>query len=281
MNKNAWLAQYVGNVHSQSGEDGIIGKILSLLPERDRHCVEFGAWNGLHYSNTKRLIDEEDYSALLIEASESRFRELEKNYKDNPKVIAQNQMVGWEDSDCLDGILSRVNFPLDFDLLSVDIDGNDYHVWKAIKKYRPKLVVIEFNPTIPTEVEYVQRADPRVTRGCSLMSLCQLAKDKEYELVCVQPYNAFFVDKKYFKLFSIEDNRPETLRRDLSLITWMFIGYDGSIHLTGSRMMHWQQILLRPGEFNVLPRFLRKFPDDYNWLQRAAFKILKWFRERR
>ena len=151
MNKNAWLAQYVGNVHSQSGEDGIIGKILSLLPERDRHCLEFGA------SNTKRLIDEEDYSALLIEASESRFRELEKNYKDNPKVIAQNQMVGWEDSDCLDGILSLVNFPLDFDLLSVDIDGNDYHVWKAIKKYRPKLVVIEFNPTIPTEVEYVQR----------------------------------------------------------------------------------------------------------------------------
>lgn len=159
--------------------------------------------------------------------------------------------------------------------MSIDIDGNDYHVWSAMKDFRPKVIVIEFNPTIPTEVEYVQEADPAISRGCSLLSLCKLGKAKGYELVCVQPYNAFFVDEKYYHLFEIDDNRPSVLRKDLSLITWMFIGYDGTIHLSGSKRMHWQKLKLRSDEFNVLPRMLRKFPDDFSPLQKLVFR---WFK---
>lgn len=51
--EDTWLLEHKKNVHSQSGEDGVIGAILDLLPERDRWCVEFGAWDGKLLSNTR------------------------------------------------------------------------------------------------------------------------------------------------------------------------------------------------------------------------------------
>ena len=38
------------------------------------------------------------------------------------------------------------------DVFSIDIDGYDYLVWERLKKYDARLVVIEFNPTIPSNV---------------------------------------------------------------------------------------------------------------------------------
>ncbi len=45
-----WLLDYGKNVYSQTGEDGVIEKILDILPDRDSWCVEFGAWDGVHLS---------------------------------------------------------------------------------------------------------------------------------------------------------------------------------------------------------------------------------------
>jgi len=78
---------------------------------------------------------------------------------------------------------------------------------------------IEFNPTIPTEVRFVQRADLQMNQGASLLSLVELGKEKSYELVAVLPFNAFSVDSKYYPLFEINNNAPEKLRKDLSFIT--------------------------------------------------------------
>src|ERR1017187_9355054 len=103
-----------------------IGFILDRLPAKNRWCVEFGAWDGLWGSTTRRLILEQDYSAVLIEGSRERFADLQKNYAGNPRIVTRNQFVGFTAADGLDTILADTPAPPDFDFLTVDIDGNDY-----------------------------------------------------------------------------------------------------------------------------------------------------------
>ena len=124
--KPHWLLGHSSNTYSQTGEDGIIAKILSLLPETDRWCVEFGAWDGIHLSNVRKLILESQYNAVMIEGDASKFQLLKNNYCDNENVRVVNAFVGFERRNSLDKILSSYEIPKDFDFLSIDIDGNDY-----------------------------------------------------------------------------------------------------------------------------------------------------------
>lgn len=277
-NETQWLLDYSSNTYSQTGEDGVIAKILSLLPETDGWCVEFGAWDGVHLSNARRLILEERYRAILIEGDERKFQSLRSNYAGNNEVKTLNTFVGFDADNGLDRILSPYSIPKSFDFLSIDIDGNDYHVWKAVKDYRPKVVCVEFNPTIPSEVHFVQTPDPRTNQGCSLLALDQLARAKNYQVVCVLPWNALFVDEKYFAKFEIADNRLQLMRKDHSYITWFFSGFDGSVHLAGAKRMPWHGIPIDERAMQILPVVLRSYPDNYTGLQRMLFRLLKALR---
>jgi hypothetical protein len=271
--ESAWLLDFKGDTYSQTGEDGVIAKILSTLPERNRWCVEFGAWDGVYLSNTRNLIENAGYSAVLIEGGKTKWSELQRNYADRKNVVTISAFVGFSENDNLDVILSETALPLDFDFLSIDVDGNDYHIWKAIAKYRPKLICIEFNPTIPTEVSFVQRADPFVNQGAGLLALVELGKEKGYELVAVLSFNAFFVDSKYYPLFEIADNRPETLRKDLGRITHLFSGYDGTVFLHGYKRFPWHEFQMNESTIQQVPKFLRKYPGNYSRFERTAFRL--------
>ena len=181
--------------------------------------------------------------------------------------------MGFTEEDNLDQILSATSIPLDFDLLSIDIDGNDYHIWKAISRYRPKVIVIEFNPTIPTHIRFVQPADPSVSQGTSILSLVELGREKGYELVSVLPFNAFFVKQEYYQEFQIESNAPEVLRTSLDSITYLFSGYDGRIFLHGSCKLPWHGIDMKATRVQYLPRFLRTYPSNYTSAQKLAFML--------
>jgi hypothetical protein len=269
-----WLMNHQASVFSQSGEDGIIEKILQTLPERDKWCVEFGALDGKSLSNTRNLIDNSDYSAVLIEGSKSRFRELKSNYSHVKKVIPLNCFVGFHSNDNLDQILTGTPIPAEFDFLSIDIDGNDYHVWKSSSKFTPKVVCIEFNQTIPNEINFIQPADAKISQGSSLSALIELGKAKNYELVCVAGVNAFFVRSQYFPLFEIDDNSIANLRVDLSAITYLFIGYDGTIFLRGQKTMPWHcKLPLNESSMQRLPKFIRKFPESYDLAELLAFGV--------
>lgn len=272
-----WLLEHRADVHSQTGEDGVVAKILELLPERDRWCVEFGAWDGRHLSNTANLIEHSGYAAVLIEADPRKFKELAAAFPGNPNVVAVNQVVGSRDGDNLDTILRRTKIPADFDFLSVDIDGNDYHVWKAVTQCRPKVVCIEFNPTIPTDVVYVQRErGPQC--GSSLAALTALGKEKGYELVSVLPCNAFFVRAEYFPRFEIVDNRPQALRTFTDAVTYLFSAYDGTVLLAGAKKLPWHDVDLDEKRFQVLPRVLRSYALDYSFFQRQLFRVFRALR---
>ena len=269
--QNAWLYQHRNNVFSQGGEDGVIEKILEILPSKDQWCVEFGAMDGRHLSNSCHLIENAGYRAVLIEAATKPFRKLEASYANNPSVTTINRFVGFTAQDGLDSILRETEIPFDFDVLSVDIDGNDYHVWRAFSDYQPKVAIVEFNPTIPLGLEFVQEANPKVSKGSSLRSIVELGKEKGYELVSVVGVNAIFVAEQYFPLFNITDNSPEALWVDQRNVTHLFIGYDGEIHLIGAKSLKWHRLPINERKLQQLPGFLRNFPGNYNTFQRILF----------
>ena len=262
------------NTRSQTGEDGIVEAILERLPERDQWCVEFGAWDGVHLSNTCRLIEEKGYSAVLIEAGEAKFGELVANMKPYPSVTCLNAFVGFTGEDSLDALLSGTSCPEDFDFLSIDIDGNDYHVWKVVSTYHPKLVCIEYNPAIPSAVRYVQPADMSIQQGNSLRAYFELGQEKGYKLVCANLFNAFFVredlwDGEYVRT---ADELP-AFRLEEPASVYLFSGFDGTILLSEPYDLVTHKYILRDSDVQVMPRFLRRFPDKRNVLQRLLYGI--------
>lgn len=122
-----WIAQHDRKVYSQRGEDGRIEKILDSLGENDSWCVEFGSWDGIYNSNVLNLVRHRGYRAVMIEGSDAKFPELVENLKGLP-VHPLHAFVGWEGENRLDAFLAKPPIPANFDLLSIDIDGNDHHV---------------------------------------------------------------------------------------------------------------------------------------------------------
>lgn len=277
-----WLYKYSSNVYSQTGEDGIIQKILEILPKSNKQkwCVDVGAWDGHHISNTRNLIEKEKYAAVLIEGNKKKLDSLRNNYRNYNRVFPINQFAGYSSKDNLDFILKKTPIPHDYEFLNIDIDGNDYHVWKATKKYKPKMVCIEFNPTIPNEVKFVQDPNPNICQGASLLSLVELAKEKGYELICVTCLNAFFVRSEFFPLFKIKNNDLATLRTE-DHITYLFSGYDGLIFLQGYRKLPWHRITLKESKFQQIPSFLRKHPANYTIMEKALYALYILFTEPR
>jgi hypothetical protein len=103
--------------------------------------------------------------------------------------------------DSLDAILAETPIPRDFDLLSIDIDGNDYWIWESLKNHRPKAVVMEYNPvfgpheskTIPFDEHHMWDGES-IYFGASAGALVRLAKSKGYSLVAyTAELNVFFV----------------------------------------------------------------------------------------
>ncbi len=277
---NAWLNEFAKSVTSQAGEDGIIEKILEVIGQTNNWCVEFGSWDGKKLSNTYNLITNKGYSAVLVEGDSKRFKDLLKTFENNNKLTLINTYVGFESDNNLDKILEKTPIPKNFDLLSIDVDGNDYHIWDTTKEYRPKVVVIEFNPTIHPEVEFVQSRDMGITQGSSILSVVKLARSKGYELVACTS-NVFFVDSKYFKLFGIENNSIEEIWKDRTAITYIFCGYDGRVFLRGCRMMPWQQIVYKESKVQQLASWAQKRVGDNNPIRRKLGKIYRRLRKKK
>jgi len=264
-------------IHSQYGEDGIIEAIIAKFPSTDGWCVEFGAWDGIYLSNTRALIENKGYKAVLIEAQAASFSKLKTNCSQFRGVIALQAFVGFSPADGLDSILRKTPCPLDFDFLSIDVDGNDIHIWRAMTTYRPKLVCIEYNPTVPTGVQFEQKPDPRVNQGCSLSTLVQLGKDKGYELVCVNHANAFFVTNELFSLFEIRDNSAAALRPFDAARVMVFSGYDGTLLFSDKLSLHWHGLEVPSTEVQPMPKILRKYPLNYSSAERFLFKGFRIF----
>jgi hypothetical protein len=277
--RGRWLLQYAENVTSQRGEDGILSKTLEVLPERNGWCIEFGAWDGKHFSNTYNLIAAKEYRGVFIEADRERFEDLRRTYADGRHILL-NAYVGFAKDDSLDALLADTEVPRDLDLVSIDIDGNDYHVWEATHAFQPKLVIIEYNNTASNIVHFVQPKDPRVNQGSSAAALVDLGAKKGYELIAATSLNLLFVKREYYPLFHIPDNSLEVMRDD-SRCAQIFCGFDGRVFLAEEGMrdaisLPWHHLKLRERDVQVIPKRLQKYPypDSYSFLERLAWRLL-------
>lgn len=280
-NRNQWLLEHAGNVYSQAGEDGVLAKVLDVIGEGTKWCVEFGAWDGKYLSNTYNLIENRGFSAVMIEGSAKRYRDLVETFKDNPRVHPLHAFVGFQPSDSLDVVLAKTPAPLELDVLSIDIDGNDYHVWKAVNRYRPRVVVIEYNPTVPNAVDFVQPADMRINQGASLSAQAKLGKQKGYELVCVTEHNCIFVREEFFPLFGIEDNSIAALRPNEDMVTYIFNGFDGTVFVRGYGKLGWHNTPYREEKLQQLAKIMRRFPDVQGPVLRFFSKHYRSMKKRR
>ncbi len=249
------------NVASQAGEDGLIERIFSIMGAANKTAVEFGAWDGRHMSNSWNLIANKGWSGVPIEGDGARFQDLLATFDGNDKVTPLNRMVGLAAPDDLDSILAATDTPTDFDLLSIDVDGVDYHIWKSLHAYRPRLVVIEFNQAIPNDIHFVQDADPAVHHGSSLRAMISLGKEKGYELVATTEVNALFVARELFPAFEIADNDIDAMHSPGVYESKLFQLYDGTLVLAGCRMLLWAEQPIEQEAIQVVPREQRVFED--------------------
>jgi len=132
------------NQYSQFGEDGIIEAIFEAIGIKNKFCFEAGASDGVFFSNTKRFI-EQGWEALLMEPDETLFKSLKQRYPDQSTgVYLMNVALSGNNS--LDWALSMIGAPKDLDLISLDIDGQEYHILNAMVKYQPRVIVAEYAP---------------------------------------------------------------------------------------------------------------------------------------
>ena len=269
--KSDWLINLKKNYYSQAGEDGIINEIFQIIPDTDKWCVEVGAWDGKFLSNTAFLVENHNYHCVFFEYNVKKFNELKNNYVGNERIYTFNKKVGIGINNGLDSLLKKIKIPKNFDLLSIDVDGNDYHIWNNVHKYKPKVVIIEYNPSIPSEVDFIQEPVEDIAHGSSLLSIVKLGKEKGYELISVTRVNAILVSKEYFSLFGIKDNSLEKLRKDSRYITHIFCGYDGQVFLSGYKKIPWHGLELREKKIQEVPNIFRGFPPDY-----GKIKLVIW-----
>jgi hypothetical protein len=254
----AWLLDHRANVTSQIGQDGILAKIFEVIGEGERFCVEFGAWDGKHLSNTWNLIANKGWGGILIESDPTKFQGLALTHPYR-RIKALNQFVHWRGENALDNVLLRNGAPSQIDLMSIDVDGNDWHIWKSLTKYRPRVVLIEFNPTISNEVFFVQDPDPRINHGNSLLALIELGKQKGYSLVCANCWDAFFVVDELYDAFNIPDNGIDAMHFYPDTRTSLFQGYDGTLFTAGNRRLLWHQLQFTFDAIQLLPPSQRQY----------------------
>ena len=212
------LRKYERSVFSQFGEDGVIERLLALIEPSSKYAVEFGASEGIALSNVRNLLVNRGWSGLMIEGDDQRAGRLAENYRTMPQVQTRSAYVFPGNVETL---FDHAGVPKDLDVLSIDIDSNDYYVWRAIHDYRPKIVVIEYNPGYPPPSRAVVAFHPfnhwdgSDYYGASIQAMYELGREKGYELVHVESSgaNLFFVDRPYFERLGIRDNSPARMYR--------------------------------------------------------------------
>jgi hypothetical protein len=193
------LIPFGHQVYSQSDEDGIIREIFRRIGATNRIFVEFGVGTGLE-NNTLALLFE-GWSGLWIEGSAEHVRRMRKHL---PRILADGRLRLIEariTRDNIDGLIASAIRTGEIDLLSIDLDGNDYHVFRAIRCVRPRVLVIEYNARFPPSVDFCMPYDDnhvwdRTDRfGASLTFLETGLAESGYRLVgCnLTGANAFFV----------------------------------------------------------------------------------------
>src|SRR5579871_308380 len=193
------LLRHGYKVYSQCDEDGIITEIFKRIGTGNRTFVEFGVETGIECNTAKLLV--EGWKGLWIDGSAANVAQIRNSL---PDFLGQGRLTVLEsfiNAENINALIQQGGFTDEIDLLSIDIDMNDYWVWKAIEVVKPRVVVIEYNATLRPPMSVVVPYNPTQTWngsnyfGASLEALTRLGRQKGYRLVgcSFSGANAFFV----------------------------------------------------------------------------------------
>ena len=189
-------------VFSQWGEDGIIQYLLNKVNVKRKIFVEFGV-EDYQESNTRFLLTNNQWSGLVIDGDKENI----DNLKRDPIYWAANlkAIPCFITKDNIDQLITSNGIEGEIGILSVDIDGNDYWVWQAIKSISPAIIICEYNShfgssaeiTIPYDKDFYRDNNhfSKIYYGASISALNSLANTKGYKLVASNSVgnNIFFV----------------------------------------------------------------------------------------
>jgi hypothetical protein len=188
--------------YSQFEEDGILLYIFSLVAPINRTCVEICAGSGRECMAANLIINH-GWRACLFDGNEHNVnagREFYTKNKDtflDPPVYTQ----AWVTAENVNALIERAGMKGAIDLLSLDVDGIDYWLWKAISVVQPTVVVCETHNMIPADEALTVPYDANFAcisedfRGASLAAMCKLSREKGYRLIGAHRFgfNAFFM----------------------------------------------------------------------------------------
>jgi len=220
---DAPLDAFEFSVFSQYGEDGIIQHLVNTVKPRIKEFVEIGVEN-YEESNTRFLVINNYWRGLVVDGSPSNVEFIRRD----PLTVfyGLRSACAFIDAENVNAVITDNGFKGEIGLLSIDIDGNDYWIWKAIHCVEPDIVVVEYNAlfgpersvTIPYDREFdrAKASESKLYYGASLGALCSLARQKGYFLVGCNSAgnNAFFVHRKHRNVMR-EITAPEAFNRQI------------------------------------------------------------------
>jgi hypothetical protein len=223
------LGRYNLKMTSQNGEDGIIAEIFHRIGTTNRYFVEFGAANGAE-NNTVCLL-RQGWGGLWMDADAALVETVNKTFRQEIEGGKLTVLETFITAENIEDLFQQGNVPEEFDLLSIDIDRNDYYVWEKITRFRPRVVIVEYNAGIPSPTSWVIPYDAKAFgfnsfgngNGASLKALEELGSRKGYSLVGCDlcGVNAFFVRSD---LLGDHFASPYTAENHYEPFRYMFIG---------------------------------------------------------
>ena len=206
------------NVFTREGEDGILLHLFLSIGNTNKQFIDIGSNDGIN-SNCANLALHHAWNGIFIDANREALQRGAYIYRSKLKEAAGRfrfleQMVTPE---TIDNLLQHAGSNTEPDLLCIDLDGNDYHIWNAIQTIRPRVVVTEvqiekemqvFVP--PYQLEF-EPYETEIPKGASVVSMNQLASAKGYSLVAANSggYNLFFVRNDC--MAGLKSVSPETI----------------------------------------------------------------------
>ena len=193
------LLRYGFKTYAQNDEDGIIQEIFRRIGAVDHGFVEFGVETGIECNTAKLLI--EGWHGLWIEADPANASAIRGRFapfmRDRRLTLKESTVR----PETIDALLAEAGIRGEIDLIAIDIDYNDYWVWKAMTAVEPRVVVIEYNASLRPPLSLTVPYDPHGRwdgsnfYGASLEALVRLGAEKGYRIVgcSIAGVNAFFV----------------------------------------------------------------------------------------
>lgn len=188
--------------YSQFEEDGILLYIFSLIPPINRTCVEICAGSGRE-CNTTNLIINHGWWGHLFDGNEAQVRAGTAFFSEHKDTFLHPPRFShvWITAENVNAAIVESGARGPVDLLSLDIDGMDYWIWRAITVIEPQVVVCETHNPIPPDRALTVPYDPGFVcpsenyRGASLAAMCKLGREKGYRLIGTHRFgfNAFFM----------------------------------------------------------------------------------------